>query len=107
MRIMSARPDKRIRFMANTYNRQWGSAHPGCLIFLLDQSGSMSDMFRMGQAGAGKRKCDVVATVLNSFLNELVNINTIFRPDSTSDVRPRADIAILGYEGNDVAPVLT
>jgi len=88
------------------YLRPWGGAHPGCLIFLLDQSGSMSDPFGPGQAGGGKRKCDMVATILNSFLNELIVTNTIAHNDGTTEVRPRADIAVLGYEGSSVGPVL-
>src|SRR6266705_3655894 len=74
--------------MTNMYLRPWGGAHPGCLIFLLDQSGSMSDPFGPGQAGGGKRKCDMVATILNSFLNELIVNNTIDHNDGTTEVRP-------------------
>ena len=106
MRIVPARSGKRVSSMANTYTRQWGSAHPGCLIFLLDQSGSMSEQFGQGQAGGGRRKCDMVATILNNFLNELVITNTIPRPDGTSDVRPRADISVIGYEGPNIGSAL-
>lgn len=90
-----------------SYTRQWGSTQPGCMILLLDQSGSMSDAFGYAQAGRGKRKCDVVATVLNSFLNELIVSNTVPRADGTSDVRARADISVIGYEGSTIAPALT
>lgn len=92
--------------MDNPYSQPWGGAHPGCLIFLLDQSGSMSESFGQGQAGGGRRKCDMVATVLNGFLHELIVTNTIAHQDGTSEVRPRADVAVLGYEGSTVVPIL-
>jgi hypothetical protein len=93
--------------MANTYTRDWGSSQPGCMIFLLDQSGSMGEKFGQMQAGRDRRKCDAVATILNGFLNELVTTNTLPKPDGTPDVRPRADISVLGYEGSTPAPALT
>lgn len=85
--------------MANAYVRRWESANPGCMIFLIDQSGSMADSFAMEQVGGGKRKCDMVATIFNGFLNELITINTVVLPDSSSEVKRRADICALGYEG--------
>lgn len=91
----------------STYTQVWGGSHPGCLIFLLDQSGSMADPFGVTQAGAGRRKCDMVATVLNGFLNELIVTNTVAQKDGTTEVRPRADVAVIGYEGDYVGPVLT
>jgi hypothetical protein len=92
--------------MVTSYIQAWSSARPGCLILLLDQSGSMSDPFGIAQAGAGRRKCDMVATVLNGFLNELIVTNTVAQKDGTIEVRPRADIAVIGYEGNYVGSVL-
>jgi hypothetical protein len=89
------------------YKQSWGSTHPGCLILLLDQSGSMSDPFGSYQAGAGRRKCDMVATVLNGFLNELIVTNTIAQEDGTTEVRPRADVAVIGYEGDFVGSILS
>lgn len=93
--------------MFGNYKQSWGGSHPGCLILLLDQSGSMADPFGNTQAGAGKRKCDMVATVLNGFLNELIVTNTIAQKDGTIEVRPRADIAVIGYEGNFVGSALS
>lgn len=89
------------------YEQAWGGAHPGCLILLLDQSGSMSDPFGgTDQAGRGRRKCDMVATVLNGFLNELIVTNTVYK-EGRSEVRPRADVAVLGYEGSSVKSALS
>ncbi|GCF10251.1 VWA domain-containing protein [Dictyobacter arantiisoli] len=90
----------------DTYTQVWAGSRPGCLIFLLDQSGSMADPFGAAQAGAGRRKCDMVATVLNGFLNELIVSNTVAQRDGTTEVRPRAEVAVLGYEGISVEPVL-
>jgi hypothetical protein len=88
------------------YSQAWSASRPGCLILLLDQSGSMSDPFGFSQAGAGRRKCDMVATVLNGFLNELIVTNTIAQKDGTTMVRPRADVAVLGYQGSFVGSIL-
>ena len=92
--------------MASTYARRWNSATPGCMIFLLDQSGSMAEPFANEQVGSGRRKCDMVATIFNSFLNELITINTEVLPDSSSDVKRRADISALGYEGTGATSAL-
>jgi len=83
------------------YERQWATTQPGCIIFLLDQSGSMDEAFGGAQAGAGRQKKDVVATVLNNFLNELKKTNTV-----GLEVRPRADIAVIGYSGRGAVRAL-
>ena len=89
------------------YMQSWSAARPGCLILLLDRSGSMADPFGGSeQAGKGKRKCDMVATVLNGFLNELIVTNTIPQKDGSTTVRPRADVAVIGYAGSSVGPIL-
>src|SRR6266576_1228504 len=93
--------------MANTYKQDWASYHPGCMIFLLDQSGSMSQKFGQMQAGRDRRKCGAVAAVVNSFLNELVLTDTLPRPDGTPDVRQRADICVLGDAENETNTVLS
>ncbi len=93
--------------MPPSYMQTWGSSRPGCLILLLDQSGSMSDPFGgIDQAGRGRRKCDMVTTVLNGLLNELIVTNTVAQKDGTVDVRPRAEVAVLGYHGSYVDSVL-
>lgn len=90
------------RTKSMAYNQQWASTQPGCLIIMLDQSGSMNGKFAGDQIGAGKRKCDMVATVLNSLLNELIKSNTV-----GETIKPRADIAVLGYGGNHVGSALS
>ena len=92
--------------MAGQYEQDWSSSKPGCMIILLDQSGSMHQPFGRGMAGGGKKKSDAVATILNNFLNELIAVNTTVQPDGTPIIKTRADIVVLGYEGNTVASVL-
>lgn len=84
-----------------SHEKQWGGPHPGCLIVLIDQSGSMEDPFGGTRIGAGKKKCEAVALVLNSLLNELVRTNTV-----GSTIKPRADIAVLGYHEQAVENAL-
>jgi hypothetical protein len=84
-----------------TYRQPWNSGQPGCLIVLLDQSSSMSENFGGVQVGAGKRKADMVATVLNNLLYEMVRANT----DGTV-IKPRAEIAVVGYEGGTARTAL-
>ena len=91
--------------MSGTYTRRWESQFPGYMIFLLDQSGSMHDSFRQGQAGQGKRKCDMVATVFNGFMNELLTTNTTIK-DGMPEVKARAELSVFGYEGSSVKPAL-
>ena len=93
--------------MANTYKQDWASYHPGCMIFLLDQSGSMGSRFGQSQAGRNQRNCYVVANILNSYLNELILTIMIPKADGTSDVRPRAEICVLGYEGSHIESILS
>jgi hypothetical protein len=73
------------------YKELWSATHPGCLILLLDQSGSMQDPFG-GDIGKGKKKCEMVATVLNDLLHEFVLVNT-----KGPEVRPRVEVTAIGY----------
>jgi hypothetical protein len=89
-----------------TYGKMWGAAQPGYLIFLLNQSASMSNSFGLAHSDVSKRKCDMAASVLNSFLSELLAANTIPHPDGSSEVRPRADVTILGYSNGSIRSIL-
>ncbi|RAQ97657.1 VWA domain-containing protein [Thermogemmatispora tikiterensis] len=88
------------------YSQPWNSRQPGCLILLLDQSGSMDEPFGLQQAGGGRRKCEMLATVVNGFLNELITANTVIDKNGMPEVRPRAEVAILGYSGTSVTSAL-
>lgn len=87
--------------LRRAYGQTWASTHPGCLIVLLDQSGSMKNKFGGSQIGKGQTKADMVATVLNNLLHDLVKANTV-----GTLVKPRADVAVLGYEGRSVHSAL-
>jgi hypothetical protein len=65
------------------------------MIILLDQSTSMSRRFGGTQLGSGKKKSEMVATVLNSLLHELIKANTV-----GAEIKSRAEIAVLGYGKN-------
>jgi len=76
------------------YEQRWSSDRPGCLIILIDQSGSMSEAFGANEA---RSKAEVSATVVNKALAELV--------DSAVDgsaIRDRFDVAVVGYGGAGV-----
>src|SRR2546429_4943793 len=87
------------------YTKTWGGTQPGCLIFLLDQSESMDDPFGGTQVGGGRKKSNAVALVMNNFLDELITTNISIQNDGSNEVRPRAEIAIIGYGGNTVGSV--
>lgn len=82
------------------YSMQWGAGHPGCVIFLLDWSGSMSEEFAAGRVGAGQTKCDTLANVLNSAIVELKD-----KCVKGAAISHRADVAVIGY-GETVENVL-
>jgi hypothetical protein len=73
-------------------------ANPTCFLFLIDQSGSMQDAW----AGEpGKQKADVLATIINRLLQNLV-----LRCAKEEGVRDYFDIGVLGY-GNTVGPAFS
>jgi hypothetical protein len=63
-------------------------ANPSCIIFLIDQSGSMAEPWVSG----GKAKCEAVANTINETLTELImNCSTSGEP------RDYFQVAVLGY----------
>lgn len=79
------------------YTAEISRGNPTCFIFLLDQSGSMSDQF--GEQGL--RKADFVADVVNRTLHDLV-----IRCTRTEDIRNYYYISLVGY-GSSVGPALS
>lgn len=71
------------------YSKSVERANPGCIIFLVDQSFSMTD----GIAGSTKPKIETVATAINRFLGELITMC------EKGEDKPRHyfDIGVLGY----------
>lgn len=61
---------------------------PGCLVFLVDQSDSMKDLWKKGD----KPKCEAVATIINRLLD-----TTILRCSKNEGVRDYFHIGVIGY----------
>jgi len=73
----------------NSNSKQWSSATPGYIIFLVDQSGSMSEAYP--EKG---NKANFTAMVINRTISELININM-----AGEKVKDRVFISIIGYGG--------
>lgn len=71
------------------YSRKITRATPGCIIFLVDQSGSMKD----GIAGSLRPKAQVLATAINRFIANLT------KECLKGEPRPRHyfDVSVIGY----------
>ena len=71
------------------YDKSVERAFPGCVIFLLDQSYSMTDAF----AGSVRSKAEAVATTINRFIGELITTC------EKGEEKPRHyfDVAVIGY----------
>lgn len=82
------------------YVAEISRTRPACLVFVLDQSGSMSDPFG-GSAETQVRKADFLADVVNRTLHDLV-----IRCTKAEAIRDYFHVAILGYgrHGGAVAP---
>lgn len=70
--------------------KQWSSAHPGELIFLLDQSGSMKNDYYNG-----KSRAYFAAMAINNLINATIDKN--FEGRKPKD---RCHIAVIGYNTN-------
>ena len=75
--------------MAN-YTKQWSSDTPGYLIFLIDQSHSMSTIWV-----DNKSMAEFTAEVINKTINELIATNA-----AGETVKDRVFISLIGYGGN-------
>jgi len=71
-------------------SKQWSSATPGYIIFLVDQSGSMAESY-----AEGKNKSEFTSLVINRTINELVNHNM-----AGEKVKDRVFISMIGYGGS-------
>lgn len=81
-----------------SYSAEISRANPSCFMFLIDQSGSMSDA---GGGGETKRsKAEGLADILNNLLR-----NLILRCAKEEGVRDFYDIGVIGY-GATVGPAL-
>lgn len=80
------------------YNARITREYPGAIVILVDQSASMDDEYK-----DGKSKAEVVASLINSILNEIVS-----RCQREGVIRNYFDILIIGYgqeiNGLEAAP---
>ena len=74
-----------------TYHAEISRQNPACLIFLIDQSGSMEEPIA---GGTGEKKKQVVADAINRLL-----YNTVLRCSKEDGVRPYFDIGVWSYDG--------
>src|SRR5438093_11322854 len=72
------------------YAAEISRAKPTCLVFLLDQSGSMGDPFGSGEMQL--RKADFLADVANRTLHDLV-----IRCTKAEEIRDYYYVSIIGY----------
>jgi len=70
------------------YNQAIDSINRGCVLFLLDQSGSMEEQI----ANSTERKCDQLAKAINRWLENIVIQNT-----AGDDYKDRMDIGVVVY----------
>lgn len=72
------------------YSAEISRTNPSCFLFLIDQSGSMSDPF--GGAESKKAKSEMVADVVNRLLQ-----NLILKCAKSEGVRDYFHVGVLGY----------
>lgn len=73
-----------------SYQAEISRANPSCFLFLIDQSGSMTDTF--GAGGGNKRKADGVADIINRLLQ-----NLIIKCAKSEGIRDYYHIGVIGY----------
>ncbi len=81
-----------------SYQESASRARPGCIIFLLDHSFSMTD----GLAGSPRSKRDALAVAINRFLSEL-----LLKCQPRGEVMHYFDVAVISYTTDKAgAPVI-
>ncbi len=81
------------------YTAEISRTNPSCFLFLIDQSGSMSDPFGAGEVR--KKKADGVSDAINRLLQNLV-----IKCAKAEGVRDYYHVGVIGY-GNDVGPAFS
>jgi hypothetical protein len=81
------------------YTAEISRANPSCFLFLIDQSGSMADVFGIGESN--RRKADGVADAINRLLQNLV-----IKCAKEEGVRDYYHVGVLGY-GAHVGPAFS
>ncbi len=72
------------------YSAEISRSNPTCFVFVLDQSGSMGDVFGGGETNL--RKADFLADVANRTLHDLV-----IRCTKSDEIRDYFSVSIIGY----------
>lgn len=81
------------------YSQEISRSTPACFLFLLDQSFSMDEPL----GGSNVRKCDQLADVMNSWLQ-----NMIIKASGESGVKDWMDIGVIGYRTDEQGnPIIT
>lgn len=83
--------------MENLHSKQFSSSNPGLIVFVVDQSGSMSESYPEGGS-----KAVFTHRVVNRTINEMINANM-----DGETVKDRAIISILGCGGKGVTDIRT
>jgi hypothetical protein len=83
--------------MTMAYTAEISRTNPSCLLFLIDQSGSMADPFGAGEPN--RKKADGVADAVNRLLQNLV-----IKCAKAEGVRDYYHVGVIGYGDNKVRP---
>ncbi|MEM3486403.1 MAG: hypothetical protein QXI12_12375 [Candidatus Methanomethyliaceae archaeon] len=81
------------------YQAEISRANPSCFLFLIDQSGSMSDLW--GGSEGGESKADGLAVIINRLLQNLV-----IKCAKSEGVRDYYHVGVIGY-GMSVGPAFS
>lgn len=84
----------KLPFKNKTYTAQITRDSPSAFIFLLDQSGSMSEKISFRNEKISKS--EAVALIVNETLNDIIN-----RCQKADEVRDYFEIAVIGYGGKN------
>lgn len=82
-----------------SFTAEISRVNPSCFLFMIDQSGSMSDSF--GGSDSGTSKADELASAINRLL-----ANLIIKCSRDNEVRRYFQVGVIGYGGAGVAPAL-
>lgn len=81
------------------YTARVDRTHPTAFVFLIDQSGSMSDVVDFN--GESLSKAEAVAQAINTTLGEIIN-----RCTKSDEIRHYFDVALIGYGFNSEASLI-
>ncbi len=74
------------------YTEKMSSSNPGCILIMLDQSGSMIDTY----GSEGEQKKDMAATAVNRVINEIIQASA-----AGEGIKDRCFVGVVGYGQKD------